>query len=93
MSELASCYILTKGRVQGVGFRYYISRLADSLGLKGYVRNLDRGDVEIEVEGDKDIITGFLDELREGKMRNYIVDLQIQWNDYAHKYDSFNIAF
>jgi acylphosphatase len=93
MSTLSSCYILVKGRVQGVGFRYYASHLAESLGLKGYVRNLDTGEVEIEMEGDKEIITGFLDELRQGKMKNYISNLEIQWGDYQHKYDGFAITF
>ncbi len=41
------CY----GRVQGVGFRYRASRLARSLRMTGYVRNLDDGSVEMELQG------------------------------------------
>ena len=44
-------YIVYKGIVQGVGFRWRISMLANRLGLTGYVRNMDNGDVEVEVQG------------------------------------------
>ena len=39
------------GRVQGVGFRYCACREADRLGLTGWVRNSDEGDVEVHAEG------------------------------------------
>lgn len=44
------------GRVQGVGFRYYSTYKAQSLGLTGWVRNCDDGSVEMEVQGEPDII-------------------------------------
>ncbi|MFA6023309.1 MAG: acylphosphatase [Candidatus Pacearchaeota archaeon] len=46
--------ITIHGNVQGVFFRNYIKEKADSLGLKGFVRNLEGGDVELVVEGDID---------------------------------------
>jgi acylphosphatase len=39
------------GQVQGVGFRYYVKRHADMLGLTGYVRNLPEGQLEVVAEG------------------------------------------
>ena len=39
------------GSVQGVFFRGYIKEQADKLGLKGYVRNLENGEVEVVIEG------------------------------------------
>jgi acylphosphatase len=44
--------LLLSGRVQGVGFRYFVRRLGRELGLTGRVRNLWDGRVEIEVAGD-----------------------------------------
>lgn len=44
-------HILFSGRVQGVGFRYHSSVLANNCHLSGWVRNLSSGDVEIEVQG------------------------------------------
>ena len=43
-----------RGRVQGVGFRYFAQRAADGLGLRGYVRNLDDGRVEVYATGAED---------------------------------------
>lgn len=45
---------LVRGRVQGVGFRYFAQRAADELGLRGYARNLDDGRVEVYAVGPED---------------------------------------
>lgn len=42
---------VVRGRVQGVGFRFFVKENADGLGLSGWVSNMFNGDVEIEVEG------------------------------------------
>ncbi|WP_129409562.1 acylphosphatase [Marinitoga lauensis] len=39
------------GRVQGVGFRWFVNKIAESLGLNGYVMNMPDGSVEIWAEG------------------------------------------
>jgi acylphosphatase len=49
-SVLARRYFIS-GRVQGVGFRYFVERAAYELGLTGYTRNLDDGRVEVYAAG------------------------------------------
>ncbi|HEV3330323.1 MAG TPA: acylphosphatase [Bryobacteraceae bacterium] len=52
-SQLARRWFI-RGRVQGVGFRYFAQRAADELGLHGYTRNLDDGRVEVYAVGPED---------------------------------------
>lgn len=49
-------HIFFYGRVQGVGFRYYAVQKANQLGLTGWVKNLNDGSVEMEVEGQEELI-------------------------------------
>jgi acylphosphatase len=42
---------IVRGRVQGVGYRYFVEEIADQLGLSGYARNLDDGSVEVYAVG------------------------------------------
>jgi len=49
-SKAAKRYFV-RGRVQGVGFRYFVEHAATALGLRGYVRNLDDGRVEVYAIG------------------------------------------
>jgi len=46
-------HFLVKGRVQGVGFRWFVHREASELDLKGWVRNTEDGEVEVVVAGEE----------------------------------------
>ncbi|MGN0483929.1 MAG: acylphosphatase [Lachnospiraceae bacterium] len=58
-------HMIVHGRVQGVGFRYRSSQIAQELGLHGAVRNLPNGDVELQVQGEEGLIDTFMEQLRE----------------------------
>ncbi len=45
-------HFLVKGRVQGVGFRWFVHREAAEIGLRGWVRNTDDGHVEVLAAGE-----------------------------------------
>lgn len=66
---MVSKRIVVVGRVQGVGFRYFISKRAVELGVLGYVRNLPNGRVEIEAEGDDVAVETLVDYCRVGPPR------------------------
>jgi acylphosphatase len=63
--EVARAYRLC-GRVQGVGFRWWTRREAESLGLRGWVRNLPDGDVEVHAAGDPEILDRLESRLGDG---------------------------
>jgi acylphosphatase len=55
-----------RGRVQGVGFRWWTRREARALGLSGTVRNCEDGSVEVRVSGSPEAIEALVQRLREG---------------------------
>jgi len=57
---------VVRGRVQGVGFRWFVEREAHILGIAGWVRNNADGSVEILAQGTRDQISGLRSRLREG---------------------------
>lgn len=63
------------GRVQGVGFRYFVYTKAVLLNLNGYVKNLDDGSVEAEVEGAEENIFEFLSQVFKGNGISRVDDL------------------
>ena len=65
---MAACAkkITVHGRVQGVGFRYYVQHVGNRLGLNGDVRNCPDSTVEIVVEGDARTIADFIQQVEKG---------------------------
>jgi len=59
-------HFVVRGRVQGVGFRWFVHREAAELGLRGWVKNTDAGDVEIVAAGDAESLEELRVELRKG---------------------------
>jgi acylphosphatase len=57
---------LVRGRVQGVGFRWFVEREARILGIAGWVRNNHDGSVEVLAQGTRDQLSGLHSRLREG---------------------------
>ena len=57
---------IVRGRVQGVGFRWFVEREAHILGIAGWVRNNRDGSVEVQAQGTRDQLSGLHSRLREG---------------------------
>jgi len=63
---MASYRYIVRGRVQGVGYRYFVMREAGALGVSGFARNLPDGSVEVIAEGADEVLAQFEERLREG---------------------------
>jgi acylphosphatase len=84
-------YIIVSGEVQGVGYRYFTYQIAHQLGLKGYVRNLWSGDVEVNVEGERGMIEELIKHLKVGPRWSVVKDVKITWKQFEGKYTGFSV--
>jgi acylphosphatase len=73
---MASYRYLVRGRVQGVGYRYFVQREADALGATGFVRNLPDGSVEVVAEGSDGVLAQLEARLREGPSFARVSDVE-----------------
>jgi acylphosphatase len=80
------------GRVQGVGFRFTAEELAIKYGIKGYVRNMPDGGVEVVGEGEEATLKLFLDDI-DAAMGHYVGKKTINWLDSVGGYKSFRIEY
>ena len=70
--------LLISGRVQGVGFRYFIEARARAEGAHGWVRNLADGRVEVLVEGDEDTVNRIEAAARRGPGGAEVDDVEVE---------------
>lgn len=81
------------GKVQGVGFRFFATRVARRLGLKGWIQNVRDGSVEAAVEGDSDAIDRWIEELREGPRYAEVSRIDQERRDYRGQFGDFDVKF
>ena len=93
MPELAHVKAIVHGRVQGVYYRAFASRAAKSLSLKGYVRNVSNGNVEVEAEGEKGLLEELLRRLQAGPDGAAVEKIDLSWSECAGKYSAFDVRY
>ena len=69
---MISLQVFFEGRVQGVGFRWSIRHIAKGFDLKGWVRNLIDGRVEMQESGDEAEVRAFLEAIGQSELRAHI---------------------
>ncbi|MEO8512258.1 MAG: acylphosphatase [Ignavibacteria bacterium] len=89
--QFSSVKIIVSGRVQGVGYRYFISRIAADLDLAGYAKNLFTGEVEIIAEGRKEFLDALIEKAGSGPQGAKVNTCKVEWLDFKKKYDKFEI--
>ena len=70
---------VVRGRVQGVGFRYFAQREAVVLGLTGWVANEPDGSVRCVAVGPRAIVEAFIERLREGPPSALVDRVELSW--------------
>jgi undecaprenyl diphosphate synthase len=79
------------GRVQGVRFRAAAKKKADSLQLTGYVKNTDRGHVELVAEGEKDNLTLLMTWCLDGPILAKVASVNATWAKHTNEYTDFSL--
>jgi acylphosphatase len=69
---------LVRGRAQGVGFRWFVEREAQLIGVGGWVRNRDDGTVEVLATGSKAQLNSLYDRLKEGPRAARIDEVEVE---------------
>lgn len=83
--------IRVTGLVQGVGFRWFVKRLADELGVSGYVRNKADGSVFILASAESEVLEHYVACVRADHFRAIVKDAEVTILDHTKEYYDFEI--
>ncbi len=86
---MKSMRCVISGKVQGVYFRSWTKDQADSLGVKGWVRNISDGRVEILAQAADDILAEFKKRLIQGSSMSEVKNIECETMDYEKEYSVF----
>ncbi|MGI9060459.1 MAG: acylphosphatase [Ktedonobacteraceae bacterium] len=92
-NELQELRAVVRGRVQGVGFRYFVVRSAQPLGLRGYARNESNGDVEVLAQGARSALERLLSLLRQGPPSAHVSEVTTTWRQPGEHLSGFHVRW
>jgi len=84
-------HALVEGMVQGVGFRFFVTRYAEELHLTGWVRNLWDGRVEVMAEGPRTTLETMLKHLQEGPRGAQVAKVDVKWQLATNEFKGFQV--
>ncbi len=87
----AALEVRVRGRVQGVGFRYFTHEVARRLGLVGYVRNTGDGSVWAYAEGPRPALDEFLRQMERGPLGASVRQVEHHWSAATGQHTTFSI--
>ena len=82
-------HVFVSGRVQGVFFRQKTKRQAESLGVKGWVRNLPDGRVEAVFEGEEPAVKALMEYCQHGPSSAVVTNVDSTWEPYREEFSDF----
>ena len=91
MGDSRQLHALVSGRVQGVGFRFFVVEEARLRGLTGWVRNLRGAQVEVLAEGPAAALEEFLAALREGPPLCWVESVVTDWSAAGGEFARFEV--
>jgi len=92
-TTIEELHAYVSGRVQGVGFRYFVVRKAQMLALRGYARNESDGSVEVLAQGARPALEGLLAYLRQGPPAAQVRDVRVTWGEPTDHVSGFHVRW
>ena len=89
-TDIKNLRVVVSGKVQGVFFRASVKKVADILGVKGFIRNEHNGSVFVEAEGDDEMVNKLIDYCHHGPDNAKVEKVSITLGEVVG-YDSFDI--
>lgn len=89
--ELKRAEFIIHGRVQGVGFRYFVHNRANALNLKGIARNQWDGTVYVVAEGEMPALEMLRSSLERGPSLSRVANVEVDYKDSTGEFSSFEI--
>jgi len=86
-------HAFVSGIVQGVFFRSETRRIAKNLAIKGWVKNLPDGRVEVVAEGEKDDIENLIEFLKQGPASARVDNVDVETEEYRGEFEDFTIEY
>ena len=93
MKSPVRVHLLISGIVQGVFFRANTEKVARSLQLTGWVRNLADGRVEVVAEGAQDRIGDFIDWCHRGPPAASVDEIEVVWEEATGEFETFSTSY
>jgi acylphosphatase len=87
----ARLHAIVEGRVQGVGFRYFVLDQAVSLGITGWVRNRYDESVEVLAEGTREKLDSLLGLLGKGPRSAFVTRVKSEWEEPTGEFSRFSV--
>ena len=84
-------HIIISGYVQGVCFRYFTKVKARNLGLKGFVRNIPNGNVEVIAEGNEKELDELVEFCRKGPVLSCVANLKVEYEEFKGEFNDFTV--
>ncbi len=91
--EMVRARLRIQGRVQGVFFRASTREQARRLGVRGNVRNLFNGDVEVNAEGERQAVESLIRWCHHGPSAARVTLVNITWESYKGEFDQFDVDY
>ncbi len=92
-NNIQELHAYVHGRVQGVGFRYFVVEHALSLGLRGYARNEFDGSVEVVAQGPRPALERLVTLLRQGPSAAHVTDVRLTLGQPTQHVSGFHVRW